>query len=87
MARRKERIEELAKKLESKPGKLYAVKADVTKEDEIFVAYEWVTKNVGPVSILVNNAGLARNTTIIDGKLVFFDYLQCLEESFFLKFT
>lgn len=68
VARRKERIDELAEKLKNKSGKLYSVKADVTKDDEISTAFDWVNKNVGPISILINNAGLARNTTIIDGK-------------------
>lgn len=68
LARRKERIEELSEKLKDKEGKLYAYKADVTKEEDIFAAFDWVNKNVGPVSILINNAGLARNTTIVDGK-------------------
>lgn len=68
VARRKEKIEELANALKDKSGVLYAFKADITKEDEIFAAFKWINKNLGPVSILVNNAGLARNTTIVDGE-------------------
>lgn len=66
-ARRKEKTEELAKELESQPGKLYAVKVDITKEEEIVDGFKWATENVGPVAILINNAGVLRNTSLIDG--------------------
>jgi len=67
IARRKERVEELAKKLQGKSGKLYAVKADVSKEDDILQAFKWVKDNLGPIHILVNNAGFSQDTTLIDG--------------------
>ncbi|KAJ8926283.1 hypothetical protein NQ314_021360 [Rhamnusium bicolor] len=69
LARRKERIEELAEKLADKSGNLYAVKADMTNEDDILQAFEWIKENVGPVHILVNNAGLGCKTTIINGDI------------------
>ncbi|KAJ8913708.1 hypothetical protein NQ315_007425 [Exocentrus adspersus] len=69
MARRKERIEALAATLDGKPGKLYAYKVDMTQQDEILQAFRWVQENVGPVHILVNNAGLSRKTTIINGNI------------------
>jgi len=67
IARRKERVEELAKKLQGKSGKLYAVKADVSKEDDILQAFKWVKDNLGPIHILVNNAGFSRDSTLING--------------------
>ncbi|XP_018325330.1 farnesol dehydrogenase [Agrilus planipennis] len=67
-ARRKERVEELAKKLEGAKGKLHAVKVDITKENEIIDGFEWVKKNLGPVHVLINNAGVARTTSLIDGE-------------------
>lgn len=67
LARRKERVEALAKSLESKPGKLYPFKADMTKESEILAAFEWTKKTLGPISILVNNAGIIRNTNLAEG--------------------
>lgn len=68
IARRAERIEELSKKLEDRKGKLYAVKADMTNEEDILKAFEWTKNNLGPVHILVNNAGGAVLTTnLIDG--------------------
>ncbi|XP_018319731.1 farnesol dehydrogenase-like [Agrilus planipennis] len=68
-ARRKERIEELAKKLQqaNAKGKLHAVKVDMTKENEIIDGFNWVKKNLGPIHVLVNNAGGARSTTLING--------------------
>lgn len=65
VARRKERIDELAKTLEGKKGKLFAFKADISIGEEIKAAFDWTTDNVGPVAILVNNAGIHYRTTII----------------------
>ncbi|CAH0549521.1 unnamed protein product [Brassicogethes aeneus] len=67
LARRKERIDELAKNLQGQKGKLYSIRCDVTKEDEILEAFKWTTENVGPVSILINNAGIFQNGNLIDG--------------------
>ncbi|KAL3271232.1 hypothetical protein HHI36_021726 [Cryptolaemus montrouzieri] len=67
-ARRKEKIEELARTVEGKNGaKLYAVQVDITSEEEVINAFRYVLENLGPVSILVNNAGIVQNTTLIDG--------------------
>ncbi|XP_025828829.1 farnesol dehydrogenase-like, partial [Agrilus planipennis] len=67
-ARRKERIEELAKKLQggNAKGNLHAVKVDMTKEDEIIDGFNWVKKNLGPIHVLVNNAGVARYGSLIE---------------------
>ncbi|XP_056641915.1 farnesol dehydrogenase-like [Diorhabda sublineata] len=67
VARRVERIENLSKILENKPGKLFAFKADLSIEDEIKEIFIWTTNNVGPVSILINNAGLHIRTGLVDG--------------------
>lgn len=67
MARRVERVEDLVKKLEGLPGKMYALKADVSKEEDILQAFQWVKDNLGPIHVLVNNAGIVRPTTLIDG--------------------
>lgn len=47
------------------PGELYAVKCDLTKEEQILEAFNWVKENLGPVHILVNNAGFIRPTNLI----------------------
>jgi NADP+-dependent farnesol dehydrogenase len=67
-ARRSERVEELSKKLQGKKGKLYAVKVDMTKEDDILKGFKWVSEKLGPVHVLVNNAGIAQPTNLIDGE-------------------
>ncbi|XP_028138593.2 farnesol dehydrogenase [Diabrotica virgifera virgifera] len=66
-ARRKERIDALAHKLQGKKGKLYSVKADMTKEEDIKEIFKWTSTNVGPVAILVNNAGCVKHVGLIDG--------------------
>lgn len=60
-------MSELAKKLADKSGKLHAVAVDITQEADILKAFKWTTDNLGPVHILINNAGIARPTTIING--------------------
>lgn len=67
IARRKDRVEELAAKLKDDKGKLYAVRADLMKKEDILEAFDWIGKNVGPISILINNAGLGRKTNLING--------------------
>jgi len=68
LARRKEKVEALAKKLQNKSGKLYALKADVSNEQEVIQAFKWIKENLGPVHILVNNAGIGRETNLVDGE-------------------
>lgn len=66
MARRKEKIDELRKQLPDKLKKnLHAVKCDVSKESEIIDAFKWIEKNLGGVSVMINNAGIVRTTTLI----------------------
>ncbi|CAH1119602.1 unnamed protein product [Phaedon cochleariae] len=67
LARRSEEIEKLAKTLSGKKGKLYAVKTDLSKEEDIKNAFKWASENVGPVHILINNAGIHERTSLIDG--------------------
>ncbi|KAJ8964928.1 hypothetical protein NQ317_015394 [Molorchus minor] len=67
LARRKERLDQLAKKLEGKKGKLYPIKTDVSKEEDILNAFKWIKENLGPVHVLVNNAGIVGNTNLSDG--------------------
>lgn len=67
LARRKEKVEELAGTLQNKSGNLHAFKADVTKEGDVLEAFNWIKKHLGPIHILVNNAGLGRPTTLLEG--------------------
>lgn len=48
-----------SRKLRDEGAKILARKVDVTKRDEIEQAYEAVRSELGPVSIMVANAGIA----------------------------
>lgn len=67
VARRIEKLEHLSDELKNEPGKLFPLQTDVTKEADLKYAFIWTDKNVGPVSLLVNNAGVAKPTNIING--------------------
>ncbi|XP_075238659.1 dehydrogenase/reductase SDR family member 11-like [Lycorma delicatula] len=68
LARRQERVQEIADQMKNENGKVYAVKADITKEEDIKVAFEWIKKNLGGVDILINNAGILLKTMVKDGE-------------------
>nr|XP_023022923.1 farnesol dehydrogenase-like [Leptinotarsa decemlineata] len=67
LARRIDKMEELARTLSGKRGYLYPVKCDITVESDILDAFQYVKNNLGPIHVLVNNAGVAKNTTLMDG--------------------
>lgn len=67
LARRKEKIEELRSKLTDDLKKnLYPVKCDVSNENEIIETFKWIDKNLGGISVLINNAGILRKTTLLE---------------------
>lgn len=61
------KMEELVKKLAGMEGKFYPVRADVSKEEDIISAFDWTKKNVGPIHILINNAGVAKCGLLLEG--------------------
>ncbi|KAK9738767.1 short chain dehydrogenase [Popillia japonica] len=61
LARRKAKVEELGKDYK---GKLFAIETDVTKDEDIVNAFNWTEKNVGPVYVLINNAGVAYTSPV-----------------------
>ncbi|CAH1113147.1 unnamed protein product [Psylliodes chrysocephalus] len=67
IARRVKLIEELATRLTNEKGKLYALKCDVMKEEDILSVFKWVREHLSPVHIIINNAGIVENTNLIDG--------------------
>ncbi|XP_072382677.1 farnesol dehydrogenase-like [Diabrotica undecimpunctata] len=67
IARRIEKIEDLSRTLTDQPGKLFALRCDVAKEDDILRSFRWIADNVGHIHILVNNAGLTRPTNLVEG--------------------
>ncbi|XP_067015070.2 farnesol dehydrogenase isoform X3 [Anabrus simplex] len=50
----------------AKPGKLYAKKCDVSKEEDILALFKWIKETLGGVDILINNAGTGRDTGLTD---------------------
>ena len=53
-------------KIELKTAKIYSFVCDVTKDDATVNAFNWIEKNVGPIDILVNCAGIHKNIATLD---------------------
>ena len=64
-ARRVEKIKEIADCWKDSSDKLHAVECDVTKEESVTVAFAWVKNNLGPISVLVNSAGIIKESSLI----------------------
>ena len=58
VARRKERLEELAKALQDAPGKVLPYAGNVSREETMEGAIELAVKEFGRLDIFVNNAGV-----------------------------
>ncbi|KAF5298283.1 hypothetical protein FQR65_LT09794 [Abscondita terminalis] len=70
-ARGKDRLENLSKRLKNEPGQFYEFVADFSKEEDILKTFKWADENVGPVHILINNAGLREHTNLVSGNTEF----------------
>ena len=66
LARRKERLEELAKELEAKGTKVLTIQCDVTNTKQVNEAAALVEKIFGKVDVLVNCAGSAKNAGVLN---------------------
>lgn len=64
MARRQEFVENISKKIVGKPGKLYAIKCDITKEEDVLKVFHWIENHLGPIQLLVNNAAILPSESI-----------------------
>ncbi|XP_023724812.1 dehydrogenase/reductase SDR family member 11 [Cryptotermes secundus] len=67
LARRVDKVQELADSLAGSPGKLHPIKCDISKEEDILHAFSEVKEKLGGVDILVNNAGVVHETLLSDG--------------------
>lgn len=59
-----------------KGGRAIAVRADVSKADQVEYLFTTVERELGAVSLLVNNAGLARQSLLIDTSEEDWDEIQ-----------
>lgn len=59
LARRREMLEELARKVEKQDGKARIFAADVTDKNSVFAAAEDLRKEFGRIDVLIANAGIA----------------------------
>jgi len=66
LARRLERVEALIAELGQTKGKAFAYKCDVSDPESVRSTFKRIEKEFGTVHILVNNAGVGRNTLILE---------------------
>lgn len=67
LARRKEKLDSLATTLTNRRGHFYPLVVDISNEEEVISAFDWTSQNLGPIHILVNNAGFLQSTTLCNG--------------------
>lgn len=68
LARRQERIEEMRNLWPAdqvKQQRLHALKCDVRNEQEVIEAFKKINQNFGNISVLINNAGIVRDTELL----------------------
>jgi len=61
-------FQELEKDLKGKLGTFYYVKVDLCSEENILEAFKWVKRTLKSVDVLVNNAGVWKQSDLL-GKL------------------
>jgi len=64
-ARNEEKLAEVAKEIEVKGGQAAAFRMDVSNEDEVKAAIKAAIAHFGKIEILVNNAGITRDTLLL----------------------
>jgi NAD(P)-dependent dehydrogenase (short-subunit alcohol dehydrogenase family) len=66
VARRKERLAVLQKKIKAAGGKAIAIQADVTDRAAMSKAFDDAEKAFGTVTVLINNAGVAHSNRVLE---------------------
>jgi NAD(P)-dependent dehydrogenase (short-subunit alcohol dehydrogenase family) len=75
-ARRLERLKDLRAEIESAGGAAHVVALDVTEQDSIRAAIEQTEREVGPIDILINNAGVSTTQRLVDVSTADFDFVM-----------
>jgi NADP-dependent 3-hydroxy acid dehydrogenase YdfG len=65
-ARRKDRLDELAKEIEQGGGRALAIETDVTDQEQAIAAVEHTVRELGRLDTVVNNAGVMLLGPILD---------------------
>lgn len=67
LARRSEKVEQIAEELGDVPGKIYSRKCDISDLRSLKETFNWIEEKFGTISILVNNAAIGLGIKILDG--------------------
>lgn len=65
-SRNAEGAEDVVKEIKKNKGEAIAVKADVSREDQVKKMFRQMFKAFGTIDILVNNAGLQKDSSFVD---------------------
>lgn len=66
VGRHVEKVQRVADDIKAQGGEAIAIKADVAKRDEVFAAVAATQSEFGDLNVIVNNAGVAPTTPIMD---------------------
>jgi 3-oxoacyl-[acyl-carrier protein] reductase len=72
-ARNSEAAEEVVSAISTEGGEATAIAADVSDEDQVASLFEQATEAYGPVTVLVNNAGITRDNLLLRMRPAEFD--------------
>lgn len=65
-ARREDRLQRLADEIGDTGGRAIALKMDVTRQDQVDAGLDRLETEIGPVTVLVNNAGVVAGSAFLD---------------------
>jgi len=74
-ARRVDRLAELAREIEATGGESLPIACDVTRSDNVAAAVATAEKELGPLSVLVNNAGVVVSKPVLQHTEADWDYV------------